>query len=141
MADTTQLDRAIAAAYASGGKQEDINKVYLALLQSQLVIPVKKEISPAEQEPFVPLFAKIEDQYFLLAFDTLDRLQTWAGDQVNNMGYVELSGHDWVMGAHEQVHLCLNLGTDYYKEFSPDEVKRLKMVLARIDQFKLYKGE
>ncbi len=140
MAEITQLDQVIAAAYASKGKQEDINRVYLALLQSQLVIPVKKEIGSDEKEPFVPLFAKIEDQYFLLAFDTLDRLQTWAGDHVDNMGYVEVSGRDWVMGANEQVHLCLNLGTDHYKEFSPDEVKRLKMVLARIDQFKSYKG-
>ena len=136
MTEITKLDQVIAAAYASEGKQEDVNKVYLALLQSQLFIPVKKDLSPHETEPFVPLFAKIEDRYFLLAFDTLDRLHTWAGDQRDHMGYIELSGHDWVMGANEQVNLCLNLGSDYYKEFSPDEVKRLKMILARIDQFK-----
>jgi len=42
------------------------------------------------------------------------------------MSYVEISGKDVVAGMHESVYLCLNYGTDFYKEFSPDEVKRLK---------------
>ena len=41
----TELDNVIAAAFASQGKQEDVTKVYLTLLRTQLVVPVKKEPS------------------------------------------------------------------------------------------------
>lgn len=133
----TELDNLIAKAYASEGKQEDVNKVYLALLRTPLIIPVKKEESVNEEEPFAPLFAKLDDKYFLIAFDSVERLRVWAGDQFEHIAYVELLGKDFLAGMSEQVYFCLNLGADYYKEFSPDEVKRLKMVVARIDQMKM----
>lgn len=134
----TELDNVIAAAFASEGQQqEDVNKVYLTLLRTQLTIPVKKEPSLNEEEPFSPLFAKIEDKYFLIAFDRLERLQAWAGDQMDNIGYVELLGRDFIAGMSDQVYFCLNLGTDYYKEFSPDEIKRLKTIVSKIDQLKM----
>ncbi len=133
----SELDSLIAVAYASEGKQEDVNKVYLTLLRTQLVIPVKKEPSFDAQEPFSPLFAKMDDKFFLIAFDSLERLSAWAGDEFDNIGYVDLLGRDFLAGMSEQVYFCLNLGTDYYKEFSPDEVKRLKMVVSRVDQMKM----
>lgn len=132
----TELDHLIAAAFASEGKQEDVNKVYLALLHTRLVVPVKKGPPQDEGEPFTPLFAKIDEKYFLLAFDTVERLSHWAGDHLGEISYVELLGRDFIAGMSDQIYFCLNLGTDYYKEFSPDEVKRLKMVIARIDQIK-----
>jgi hypothetical protein len=130
----TELDRAIAAAFTSEGKQEDVNHVYLTLLRAPLWVPVKKELPAESEEPFSPLFAKLEKKYFLMAFDTVERLTAWAGDHVQEMGYVELSGRDFIAGMSDQVYFCLNLGTDYYKEFSPDEVKRLKMIVARLNQ-------
>jgi hypothetical protein len=136
----TELDQLIANAFASEGKQEDVNKVYLSLIRASLFLPVQKEetLSAAEEaEPFKPLFARIDDKYFMLAFDTVERLTMWAGDQLPHINYVEISGHDVIAGINEQVHLCLNYGTDFYKEFSPDEVKRLKMIVARIDQMKM----
>lgn len=132
----TELDKMIAAAFQSEGKQEDVNKVYLLLLRSSLFIPVKKEKTPESEEPFSPLFANIENQYYMLAFDTADRLIAWAGDHLDDVGYVELTGHELITGINEQVCLCLNLGTDYYKEFLPDEVKRLKLIVSRIEQMK-----
>lgn len=132
----TELDHLIAAAFASEGKQEDVNKVYLALLRTRLVVPIKKEPPQDEEEPIAPLFAKIDEKYFLLAFDTVERLSHWAGDYLGEINYVELLGRDFIAGMSDQVYFCLNLGADYYKEFSPDEVKRLKMVIARIEQLK-----
>lgn len=132
----TELDQVIAAAFASEGQQEDVNKVYLTLLRTGLFVPVKQGEPTSEEEPFSPLFAKIEDNYFMIAFDTLERLMGWVGDQKDSVGYVEISGRDVIAGISEQVYLCLNTGTEFYKEFSPDEVKRLKMIVARIDQMK-----
>jgi len=132
----TELDRLIESAIKSEGKQEDVNKVYLSLLKSRLFVPVKKliEAAASEEEPFSPLFAKIEDQFFMAVFDTDERLITWAGDKYSEIDTVELSGRDVIAGINENVYLCLNVGTKFYKEFSPDEIKRLKMVVTKIDQ-------
>jgi hypothetical protein len=34
------------------------------------------------------------------------------------------------------VYVCLNAGTDYYKEFSPEEIIHLKKMVAKIDSLK-----
>jgi hypothetical protein len=134
----TELDKVIAAAFASEGKQDDVNKVYLTLLRTPVFLPVQKEpvVQDDNEEPFKPLFAIVDDQYFMLIFDTVERLTAWAGEQIDNINYVEISGRDVVAGINDQVFLCLNHGTDFYKEFTPDEVKRLKMIVSRIDQLK-----
>ena len=135
----TELDQVIAAAYASQGKQEDVNKVYLTLLRTLFYLPVQKEEEPSvkdSEEPFRPLFAKVDDHYFVLAFDTHERLNVWAGDQRDQMNYVEISGKDLITGIDDTVYFCVNYATEFYKEFSPDEVKKLKMIVARIDQMK-----
>jgi len=135
----TELDQVIAAAYASEGKKEDVNKVYLALLRSPVFVPVEKVAHDAvlnEEEPFRPLFAKVEDNYFMVIFDTLERLTAWADVELGKLDYVELNGKDVVAGIGENVFLCVNIGSPYYKEFSPDEVKRLKTVVSRIEQMK-----
>jgi len=132
----TELDQLIEAAFKSEGKQEEVNKVYLSLLKTTLFVPVKKiaKDEQPDEEPFHPLFAKMDDQFFMVVFDSLERLMTWAGDHYSTMDYVELMGREVVAGINENVYLCLNLETPFYKEFSPDEVKRLKTVVARIDQ-------
>lgn len=132
----TELDQIIAAAFTSQGKQEDVNKVYLALVRANLFIPITKEKNPQDAEPFRPLFVQAEGQFFMAAFDTLERLSAWAGDNLEQIDYIILSGRDVVAGINEQVFLCLNIGNPYYKEFSPDEIKRLKMIVARLDQLK-----
>jgi hypothetical protein len=133
----TDLDELIKTAYASEGRQEDVNKVYLAFIRSLLFVPVEKN-SPdvSAEEPFRPLFANFDGKYFMLAFDTTERLAEWAGEHAEAIEYVEISGRDVIAGVGEEVYLCLNLGTDFYKEFSPDEIRRIKTIVARIDQLR-----
>jgi hypothetical protein len=139
--DMTELDQVIATAFGSEGNRDDVNKVYLTLLRSSLLIPVEKNDAPkvdmdSDAEPFKPLFAQLDDKYFMLAFDTLERLNAWAEDQLDKMDFVEIGGKDLIAGINEGVFLCLNLGTEFYKEFSPEEVLQLKKVVARIQQLK-----
>lgn len=133
----TELDQLISTAFASQGKQDDVNKVYLALLRTPLFVPVKKEESTDPEEPFAPIFAMVEGKYFMSVFDTQDRLMTWLGEYADKVNFVELSGRDVIAGISDNVYLCLNVGCEFYKEFAPDEVKRLKMIVSRIDQMKL----
>jgi len=132
----TDLDKAISAAFMSEGKQDDVNKVYLLLLRTILFIPISKEKTSNTDEPFAPLFAKIEGRYYMLAFDTLERLRNWAGEHMKDMSYVELSGHDLIKGINDQACFSLNVGSSYYKEFLPDEIKRLKTIVSKIEQMK-----
>jgi hypothetical protein len=132
----TELDQVIRAAFQSEGKQEDVNKVHLTFLRSVLFLPIKKEKTPGNDEPFEPLFVKEEDKYFMPIFDTDERLTTWAGDQLSHMNYVEITGRDLIQGVGEKVYVCLNVGTECYKEFSPDEVNHLKKVVARIESLR-----
>ena len=107
-------------------------------MRSSLFIPIEKRATPkqADASDFKPLFAKINDQYFILAFDTLPRLQTWAGEEMHLIDYIELEGSALIAGINDGVFLCLNLGEKYYKEFSPDEVKHLRGIVAKIAQLK-----
>jgi len=133
----TELDQKISDAYQSEGKQEDVNQVYLTLLRTLLFIPVQKEKAVMDDEPFRPLFANIDGNYFLIAFDTPDRLIAWAQNEINKIAYVELSGRDMLAGINENAYLALNVGTDFYKEFSPEEIKRIKIIISKIDQLKI----
>ncbi len=139
----TELDQLLSEAFATQGKQEAVNKVYLSLLRSPLFIPVEKAslvVTPDPEEPFKPLFANVGDKIFMLAFDTLERLTAWAGEHYDQLEYVEISGRDIVAGMGTTVFLGLNLGTEFYKEFAPDEIKHLKKVVARIDQLRMQGG-
>jgi hypothetical protein len=132
----TDLDKAISAAFASEGKQDDVNKVYLLLLRTVLFVPVSKDKKPNTDELFEPLFTKIDERYYMLAFDTAERLSDWAGEHMDAMAYVELSGQDLIKGINDQACFSLNVGTPFYKEFLPDEIKRLKTIVSRIEQMK-----
>ncbi|HSW94101.1 MAG TPA: SseB family protein [Gammaproteobacteria bacterium] len=134
----TELDQAISKAYQSGGTQQDASQVYLILLRSTLFLPVKKEMpdTAKKDEPFYPLYAVIEGNCFMLAFDTLDRLTHWAKDEMARIDYVEITGRDLVAGMNEKIFLVLNIESECRKEFSPDEVMHLKKLVAKIDQLK-----
>src|SRR5438477_12865745 len=107
----TELDQVIAKAYSSSGKTDDVNQVYLTILRAVLFVPTQKE-KPTDGEPFSPLFAHVNEQYFMMVFDTLDRLQDWAGDQFSLMDYVELTGEDLITGINEQIYLGINIGKE-----------------------------
>lgn len=132
--NNTELDLAILDAYTTPGNTEKANRVYQIMLRSFLYIPVgandpEQESDP--EEPYKPLIAKQDDRYFLVAFDSRTRLQEWAGPQYQEINSVELTGRDLVNNLGAEVYLALNPGSAAYKEFSPEEIARLKVVVAK----------
>ncbi len=128
----TQLDQLISQAYENQGKQEFANRVYLCLLNTQLFVPTRPQASVDTDEPFIPLYTQQDDSFFMPVFDSLERLETWAGEHYQSMEYVEVKGWDVVRGLGASVYLCLNFGTPWYKEFAPDEVAKLKTIIQRL---------
>ena len=131
----TELDQCVANAFASEGKQEDVNKLYTCLLRTSLYVPISQEKPEDPEEAFTPLFMEVGENYFLMAFDHLTRLEAWAGDLFQQMDYVILTGRDLVRSLGNRVILALNYDTQYYKEFAVDEIARLKTVVAKLDEF------
>ncbi len=129
----TEIDKLLAAIYSNPTDQAVVNKFYLCILRSYLYVPTNKEFSASEVEPYQPLIVEDNQQYFMLAFDSLERLQIWAGENIYDISRVILRGRDLLKCIGENVHLCLNFGTAYYKEFSPQEVLHLKTVIAKTE--------
>jgi hypothetical protein len=130
----TELDEKLQQAYQHNSDQDKINKVYTTFFRTNLYMPITRLID--QEEPFVPYYVVEDEQYFVPVFDTAERLQDWAEADLSNVDFVQLSGMEVLRGVGEAVFLCLNVGTKYYKEFSPEEVARLKLMIAKIDSFK-----
>lgn len=136
----SELDQLVEEAIASEGEQADSNKFYTVFFRSILFMPAYKQDD--EDEPFRPLFFQDDEKYFMSVFDSLDRLSTWGADEYQDVEYVEIDGRDLIRCiGDEQVYLCLNPGTDFYKEFSPEEIQRLKLMLIKIDKLKSPRNE
>lgn len=131
----TELDKLAKTAFGSKGAQQDVNKFYSVFFRTRMFMPAYQQDS--EEEPFTPLFLQEDEKFFISIFDSLSRLSTWAGDKYDGLDYVEIDGSDVIrcIGT-DFVYLSLNPGLDYYKEFSPDEIQRLKLMLAKIDSLK-----
>jgi len=138
----TQLDDLIIKAYEGEGETGAVNKVYIEFLKTTLYLPIEK-IDPEKakdlkenEEPFTPLFMHDNDMTFMAAFDNLNKLMGWAGDHFVEMDYATIIGRNVIAGIGNDVILALNPGTKAYKEFSPEEIGRLKTMVQKIMQFK-----
>ena len=144
----TELDTVIATAYQNPGEVSAANKVYQVFLRTTLYMPIAKrpeadtkksvlEDAPldtateTDEELYRPLISQYDNKYFIIAFDDYDRLVQWAGNELDNIGYAQISGRDLVRCVGPQLFLCLNVGCEYYKEFHPEEILRLKKVVSK----------
>ncbi len=133
----TELDILIETAFISEGATGDVNKVYLALLKTDLIVPVELHSDTDENaEPYTPLFSIEDDFIFMAAFDTLEKYQSWAGEAFSDIDYVSMRGRDLIANIGDTVFLALNPGHPTYKEFSPEEIQRLKTIVQKIDKLK-----
>jgi hypothetical protein len=133
----TPIDKLVNQVVASKGEPQALTQLYDAFFKTSFIIPSKK-LTEAEQaaatksgEPFVPLYTEHDDHYFLLSFDTEKRLDDWAGDNRDEIDFFKILGSNLVRALGDNVYLCLNFGTEHYKEFPPEEIKRLKTIIEK----------
>jgi hypothetical protein len=133
----TELDNLLSFAYTNAEDMALVNKFYSAFLRSTLFVPVHK-LSDEEQqhiedlgESFLPLIMHVDNDPFMLTFDTYERLKNWAEGYQEEIAYVQYTGRNIVQGLGATVYLGLNYGSTYYKEFAPDEIQRLKIVVSK----------
>jgi len=118
----TPLDKVFAAVLE--GKKR-IDDFYALFLNTDIHIPTNKPEGSQEGEEFVPLVVKNEGITFLPIFDRYERLKDWAGGK--DIAHVQMSAHALIHSSLDpKIHLFLNPGNEYSKEFMSDELAWLR---------------
>ncbi|WP_028388204.1 SseB family protein [Legionella fairfieldensis] len=123
------LESAIKSALDSAGNNKEANKAYLEFIKANFIIPVNKQ-SAAEQ-PEV-LYLEENGTCFLPVFTNMSYFNHWVNEISDAVQILRLSGVDLLKGIGEQVTVCLNLGSEIYKEFNPAELARMKSMVLKI---------
>ena len=123
------LELAIKDALDSGGNNQQANKAYLEFIKANFIIPVDK--NSAVDEPEV-LYCEEKGEFFLPVFSNMDYFDAWAKDISDAIQVLKLSGVDLLKGLGEQVNVCLNVGSEIYKEFNPAELARMKSMVLKL---------
>ena len=128
----TDLDKAFEALRANPEDQKAQSGFYDLFLNSLFFVPTAQEMiqiddDGSEQETQVPLIIENDGTDYLVFFDQQDRLNDWAE---LDAPFVKLPGHLLAEMTTADLHWVMNLGTDHFKPFAPDEIAWLKEVVA-----------
>lgn len=123
------LNLAIKDALDANGNAKEANKAYLEFIKANFIVPVEQ--NSEDDQPKV-LFFQEQEHTFLPAFTEMHYLDAWAGDIANKIKLLKLSGVDLLKGLGENVTVCLNIGSEIYKEFNPSETARMRSMVLKL---------
>lgn len=123
------LNLAIKEALDSSGNLKEANKAYLEFIKANFIIPLEQN---ADEENPVVLFLQDKDQVFLPVFTEKKFLDAWAKDITDEIKVLKLSGVDLLKGLGENVVVCLDIGSEHYKEFNPSETARMRSMVLKL---------
>lgn len=123
------LNRAIKEALETSGAMKEANKAYLEFIKANFIIPVEQN---RDDENPVVLFLQDQDQTYLPVFTEMTYLNAWAAEIAGNIQLLKLSGVDLLKGLGENVTVCLDIGSDVYKEFNPAETARMRSMVLKL---------
>ena len=123
------LNHAIKEAINASGNTPEANKAYLEFIKANFIIPVEQ--SADTEEPKV-LFLQDQGKYFLPVFTKMDYLNEWAAEITDSIKLLKLSGVDLLKGIEENVIVCLDIGSETYKEFNPEEIARMRSMVLKL---------
>lgn len=131
--EMTGLDQALQTLREDMADAKRQSKFYDIFLNTTFCVPTfdQQEIDgePAVEEGQVlPLIIESEGNDYLMLFDTEERLKNWAGADVK---WVGVPGYVLAATTMPPLHLALNVGTEYSKQFLPDEIAWLRDVVER----------
>ncbi|CDZ75876.1 hypothetical protein BN59_00136 [Legionella massiliensis] len=123
------LELAVKEALDSVGNSKEANKAYLEFIKANFIIPIDKQ-SAAEQ-PEV-LFFEENGVSYLPVFTSMEYFDRWVAEISDSVHLLKLSGVDLLKGIGEQVTVCLNIGSEIYKEFNTAELARMKSMVLKL---------
>lgn len=127
------LEESLVHAYDDTNNQQKTNKVYQQFLKTTFLMPFEKA-SDSDEIPTQPLFLFEDNRCFLPIFSQQHYLDNWLSDTADKVNVLGLLGSDIIKGlSNENVYLCLDISQAHYKQFPPDEIRRLKQVIAKLE--------
>jgi hypothetical protein len=126
------LNSAVKAAIAVQGSQKEANKAYIEFIKANFIVPIEQK-SAENDEPKV-LFLQEGNTILLPVFTEMVFLDAWAMEISQNIKLLRLSGVDLLKGIGDNVTVCLDIGSDAYKEFNPSEIARMKSTVLKFFQ-------
>lgn len=98
-----------------------VDPFYALFLKTLLFVPIYDR--SATETAMQPIVIPDGDVQYIPIFDSLDKLVTWAQQEVQ---YMQMPAQEFIGGLHPSVYLALNPGHDLFKEFVPDEIAWLQ---------------
>ncbi|MBA2709085.1 MAG: SseB family protein [Tatlockia sp.] len=123
------LELAIKNALDSEGDSKNANKAYLEFIKANFIIPIQKD--SVDNEPEV-LYLEENGLFFLPVFTNMQYFDNWALDIAESIQILKLSGVDLLKGIGDNVNVCLNIGSEIYKEFNSAELARMKGMVLKL---------
>lgn len=123
------INLAIKEAIDSEGNTQKANKAYLEFIKANFIIPIEQN---SEDEQAKVLFLQENENIFLPVFTDINYLDAWATEIVKDIKLLKLSGVDLLKGLGDNVTVCLNIGSEIYKEFNPSETARMRSMVLKL---------
>lgn len=130
----TELDNALVTLREDMSDARNQSKYYDLFLNATFYVPTLdgkalEGVADAPREGEVlPLIIEADGNDYLMLFDTIERLKTWAQAEIT---WVEVPGHVLAATTMPPLHWALNVGTECSKQFLPDEIAWLRDVVER----------
>jgi hypothetical protein len=130
----TELDKALETFQQDMENPQHQSMYYDLFLNSVFYIPtydeegekVQKELQ--EDGSVMPLVLEAEGDNYMMLFDTEEKMHNWAEEEV---AFVALPGYLVAEITTPELFWALNVGTEYQKQFVPDEIKWLQDVVKQ----------
>jgi hypothetical protein len=134
--EMTGLDQALQTLREDMDDAKRQSKYYDIFLNTTFCVPTldQQELggeSAPEEGQVLPLIIESEGNDYLMLFDTKERLKSWAADDAKWLG---VPGHVLAATTMPPLHWALNVGTEYSKQFLPDEIAWLREVVERCNE-------
>lgn len=134
--ENTGLDQALTILRQDMSDSTSQSKFYDLFLNTTFCVPIldPQELEDGvklEEGQILPLIVAAEGNDYLMIFDSAERLKGWAGE---NTQWVEVPGHIIATTTMPPLHIAMNVGTDFSKQFLPDEITWLREVVERCNQ-------
>ncbi|MFI4919183.1 MAG: SseB family protein [Legionellales bacterium] len=123
------LNLAVKEAIEASGASKEANKAYLEFIKANFIIPIEQHSN--DDNPEV-LFLQDKVDLFLPVFSEMEFLNNWASEINSSIKLLKLSAVDLLKGMGENVTLCLDIGSDHYKEFNPAETARMRSMVLKL---------
>lgn len=123
----SKLDQALEA-YIKDETQQ--NAYYEMILDTDFYVPLQtdeNETSVQQQESVKPLILESENKYYMMLFDSEERLKEWTKEPVR---FAIITGQLAADISSPTLHWAMNVGSTFAKEFVPDEIAYLKTFIS-----------